>query len=38
MEAVRVSPHPESTVQETPPALESITTSRSELLREGCGL
>ena len=38
MEAVRVSPRPEFTVQETPPALESIAAGGSELPREGCGL
>jgi hypothetical protein len=36
MEAVRVNPHPESIVQETPLAPESIAVSRSELSREVC--
>lgn len=38
MEAERVSPHPESTVQEIPLTLESIAAGGSELSREGCGL
>jgi hypothetical protein len=36
MEAVRVSPHPESIVQETPLAPESIAVGGSELSREVC--
>jgi hypothetical protein len=38
MEAVRVSPRLESTVQETPPVLELIAAGRSKLPRKGCGL
>ena len=38
MEAERVSPHLEFTVQEIPLALELIAAGASELLREGCGL